>query len=133
MISNHNMDADMLDFPDLSENPMPRLRPLTAANSRALSFINNTIDDIDAGLGTWPHGEVKVVLKRIAKVPQNHGSTTRAGSESGKTFDYTRVKAPSRQMRCSWPGNTPEEAWRFGMPSTENLSSSLDTRSIRPA
>jgi len=105
-------DLDMLDvFPPL---PGPSRHPNDSMcqNSKVLTFINNTIEDINDALCAWPHGEVSIVLKRINA---NGGSSKTASIDHHQTSENARVKVSCRQTKYSWPGNTADEAWRFSM------------------
>lgn len=88
---------------------------LSRERSKVLTFINDTFDDIHAALGSWPHGNVNIPLKRVTKLEQQQATVKDTSIEIYQTSNNAQVKVSSREIKYSWPGNTPEEAWRFGI------------------
>ncbi|KAK5311080.1 endodeoxyribonuclease [Exophiala xenobiotica] len=115
----NDADSDMLDVP-LPPGPSRHFNNSAYENSKVLTFINNTIDNINAALCVWPHGEVNVVLKRVKEIEHQRGTVNNASIGHGQTSKNAKMKVSYRQMKYSWPGNTPDEAWRFSMTPSHN-------------
>jgi len=122
------LDGDMLGICSLQPISAPHADTLTIENKKVLTFINNTFDDIHAALNSWPHTEIKVVLNRVSKL--EHKQTIGVAARVDDQLKSTREEGLSREMKFSWPGDTAQEAWRFGMRSLHNLTSSFGTMAI---
>lgn len=116
----NDADLDMLDAPPPLQGPPRHLSSSAYDDSKVLIFINNTIDNINAALSVWPHDDVNVVLKRVKDIEHQRGTVNNASVQHDQTRKNAKVKVSCRQMKYSWPGKTPDEAWRFSMIPSHN-------------
>jgi len=128
----YNDESDLLDVVSSPSRPSQQLNALTYGESKVLNLINETIADIDAALSAQPHGEVNIVLKRAIKTKNRQGGVRNLKPERCQNSGDTKAKASYRQVKYSWPGSTPEEAWWFSTtPSPALRESSFPTSFVK--
>lgn len=77
---------------------------VTAASSKARSFIETTLQQVCEEVSLGEHGNAAVQLRRLEKYE----------AVVGDDLVSTQFKAKDHAVKYSWPGKTSDEAWRFG-------------------
>lgn len=84
-----------------SQPPIPNL---SATSHRALSLIEDWLQNVHDQIQLGKLGEPVVKLRRIEGYEATLGHDTNS----------TQYKVKAHEVKYGWPGKTSDEAWRFG-------------------